>query len=140
MKPGAWIELQDIGVLAPDEDQDISETGIMQWYETVAKAFEVCGRGIKAGELHAERLRAAGFVDIHDELYKWPLTPWPKDPKLKELGLWSRENMLDCLEAWAIVPFTRFLGWTPEEVQVSLVGARADLRDPKMKIHASWNV
>jgi hypothetical protein len=140
MKPGAWIELQDIGVLAPDEGQDISETGIMQWYETVAKAFEVCGRGVKAGELHAERLRAAGFVDIHDELYKWPLTPWPKDPKLKELGLRSREAMLDCLEAWAIVPFTQFLRGTPEEVQVSLVKARVDLRDPDMKIHASWKV
>lgn len=85
-------------------------------------------------------MRAAGFEDVHEELYKWPIHPWPKDPKLKELGLWSRENMLDCLEAWAIVPFTKFLGWTPEEVQVSLAKARSDLKDPRMKIHAYWEV
>jgi hypothetical protein len=30
MKPGAWIELQGIGVLASDEGQDISDTGIME--------------------------------------------------------------------------------------------------------------
>jgi hypothetical protein len=83
-------------------------------------------------------MRAAGFEDVHEELYKWPIHPWPKDPKLKELGLWSRENMLDCLEAWAIVPFTKFPGWTPEGVQVSLAKARSELEDPKMEVHAYW--
>jgi hypothetical protein len=48
--------------------------------------------------------------------------------------------MLDCLEAWAIVPLTKFLGWNPEEVQVCLAKARANLKDPEMKIHAYWEV
>jgi hypothetical protein len=143
MKPGAWIELQDIGQLVPAPGLPptiYSQTGIMTWYQTVVSAFEVAGRGVKAGELHASRLRAAGFVDIHDEIYHWPLTPWPDDPKLKELGLWSRENMLDCLEAWAIMPFTKFLGWTAEEVRECLEVARKDLKDPGMGIRANWNM
>jgi hypothetical protein len=141
MKPGAWIELQDIGQLVPDDPaSDYSTTGIMTWYHTVAAAFDIAGRGVQAGERHAARLRAAGFESVTDELFKWPLTPFPDDPKLKELGLWSRENMLDCLEAWAIVPFTKFLGWTPEEVRECLAEARGDLKDPKMGIRASWNM
>jgi hypothetical protein len=98
MNKGGWIELQDIGELASD-DHDISRTGLSQWYQTVVKAFEVISRGVKEAENHAERLRTAGFEEVHNEIYKWPINPWPKDPKLKQLGLWSRENMLDCLEA-----------------------------------------
>lgn len=139
MNKGGWIELQDIGELASD-DHDISRTGLSQWYQTVVKAFEVISRGVKEAENHAERLRTAGFEEVHNEIYKWPINPWPKDPKLKQLGFWSRENMLDCLEAWAIVPFTKFLGWTPEEVQVSLAKARADLNDCKSGHNAYWKV
>jgi hypothetical protein len=139
MNEGGWIELQDIGELASD-DHDISRTGLSQWYQTVVKAFEVISRGVKEAENHAERLRTAGFEEVHNEINKWPINPWPKDPKLKQLGFWSRENMLDCLEAWAIVPFTKFLGWTPEEVQVSLAKARADLKDSKSGHNAYWKV
>jgi hypothetical protein len=96
MNEGGWIELQDIGELASD-DHDISRTGLSQWYQTVVKAFEVISRGVKEAENHAERLTTAGFEEVHNEIYKWPINPWPKDPKLKQLGLWSRENMLDCL-------------------------------------------
>jgi hypothetical protein len=57
---------------------------------------------------------------------------------MKKLGLWSRENMLDCLEAWSIVPFTQFLGWSLEEVQVSQAKARASLKDTS--IHGYWKM
>jgi hypothetical protein len=71
---------------------DYSQSGLFQWYATVAKAFDVIGRGVKAGKHHAERMRATGFEDVHEELYKWPMTPWPKDPKMKELGLVSGKH------------------------------------------------
>ncbi|PMD12025.1 S-adenosyl-L-methionine-dependent methyltransferase [Hyaloscypha hepaticicola] len=137
INPGGWIELQDIGILASD-DQDITQTGIDQWYRTVVKAFDVIGRGVQTAEHHAEMLKDAGFEEVHHEVFKWPLNTWPKDKKMKEIGLWSRENMLDCLEAWSIVPFTQFLGWSLEEVQVSQAKARASLRDTS--IHAYWKI
>lgn len=140
IKPGGWFECTDIGEITNDDGEDYSRTGIFQWYATVGKAFDVIGRSIYAAKSHADRMRAAGFEDVHEKLYKWPITPWPKDPKLKEIGLWSRENMLDCLEAWAIVPLTKFLGWSLEETQLSIARARADLRDPKMPIHAYWEM
>jgi len=45
----------------------------------VRKTFHVVGSGVKEGELHVERMRAAGFVDLYDKVYKWPLTPWLND-------------------------------------------------------------
>jgi len=137
IKPGGWIELQDHGILVSD-DQDISQTGIGQWYQAVGKAFDVIGRRVTEAHRHAELLKDAGFEEVHAEVFKWPINTWPKDKKMKELGLWSRENMLDCLEAWSIVPFTRFLGWSLEEVQVCQAKARASLKDDS--IHAYWNM
>lgn len=37
--------------------------------------------------------RKAGFVDIKERTLKLPTTPWPKDPKLQQLGAFSRLAM-----------------------------------------------
>jgi hypothetical protein len=33
--------------------------------------------------------REAGFVDVHEEVFKMPMNPWPKDPHYKYIGLVS---------------------------------------------------
>ncbi len=83
-------------------------------------------------------LRDAGFEDVHEELFTWPLNTWPRDKHLKDLGLWSRENIFDSIEAWSIVPFTQFLGMSLVETHVVQASARTILRDTS--IHAYWRV
>ncbi|TQB76014.1 hypothetical protein MPDQ_001216 [Monascus purpureus] len=63
-----------------------------------------------------------------------PHGPWPKDPKLKELGAWNQLQAMEGLEGWTMAPFCRVLGWSLEEVQVHLAGAQKDYCDPN--IHA----
>ncbi|KAL9109971.1 MAG: hypothetical protein Q9227_005494 [Pyrenula ochraceoflavens] len=49
--------------------------------------MEACGN-------FEDKLRAAGFVDIHVKRFKWPIGTWPKDPKHKLLGSafwWARK-------------------------------------------------
>ena len=55
---------------------------------------------------------------------------------MKNIGMWSKENTLDALEALAMAPITRVLGWTTEEVQMLLQGARTDIENEG--IHAYW--
>jgi hypothetical protein len=81
-------------------------------------------------------LTKAGFEDVTEAKFKWPTNSWPKDSKYKELGLWNNENANFFLEAVAIAPLTRALGWSREEVAVFLAQARKELNDPK--IHACW--
>ena len=80
----------------------------------------------------------ARFVDTREEVYKWPINTWPKDEKMKLIGLWSRENTLEALEALALAPLTRILGWRKEEVMVLVAQARKDVMNPE--IHAYWNM
>lgn len=80
----------------------------------------------------------AGFVDVQQTLIKWPINTWPKDEHMKKIGMFSCENTSQLLEAFVMAPLTRFLGWTKEEVQVLVAGARTDIKNTG--IHAYWNM
>lgn len=40
----------------------------------------------------------AGFLDVVEVVHKWPTNQWPKDPDMKELGMWNLENLLQGLQ------------------------------------------
>lgn len=141
MRPGGWIELQDVLTLTADDDTfclDPPSGALATWWASAVEAFEIMGRSMMAAKDHKRRLEAAGFVDVREMVFKWPLNTWPRDKRYKELGLWSSENTQDALEAIAMAPLTRALKWTVEEVQLLLVGARKDIKDKR--IHAYWDM
>jgi hypothetical protein len=84
-----------------------------------------------------EMMRDAGFEDIVAIPIKWPTNSWPKDPKHKEVGLWSLGNFSWGCESMSLALFTRALGWSADEVRAFMALVRADLR--KRKYHAYWN-
>lgn len=63
-----------------------------------------------------------------------PVGTWPKNPKLKEIGLFQREQMCLAVESFAMGFMTRVLNWTLEECQVLLAKARKEFRDPKGRL------
>lgn len=60
------------------------------------------------------------------------MSPWPKDPKLKEIGRFGQVYGTQDPEGFINFVAT-FLGWTPEEIQVYLARLRGELRN--LKIH-----
>jgi hypothetical protein len=75
---------------------------------------------------------AAGFEDVHESDYMWPENPWPKDKKLREIGMWTLENVNGGLEDLSMALYTRVLGWTRQEVEAFLPGVRRGIRDRSM--------
>ncbi|KFY89737.1 hypothetical protein V500_05526 [Pseudogymnoascus sp. VKM F-4518 (FW-2643)] len=139
--PGAYIELQDVTGLACDDDtftSDPPSCQLAEWWNLVTQAFGKMGRDMDAASQHKERLVAAGFVNVTVIDFKWPVNMWPRDPKMKTIGMWSKENTLDALEALAMAPLTRVLDWAPEDVQMLLRGVRTDIEN--QGIHAYWNI
>ena len=55
-------------------------------------------------------LKEAGFEDVTLHAYRWPVGPWSKDPKLKELGKWSQLHLLEGLEGMVMALLTRVMG------------------------------
>ena len=91
------------------------------------KAAEVGGRPNNLAPYYKSYLERAGFVDVVEKRFKWPLNEWPKDPYYKELGSWTRENLDVGIEAMLMALFTRFLGWSSDEVLVFCAQFRAAL-------------
>ena len=79
-------------------------------------------------------LLAAGFVDIQQVSIKVPINTWHTDPFMKECGKWFGTGLMEGLEAMSLGPFTRVLGWTPEEVKNFLGPVKRDIQNKN--IHA----
>ena len=62
----------------------------------------------------------AGFVDVHETVFKIPLNGWPKDTRLKHVGMLWQRNLLDGLSGFSLGMFSRFMGKTAEEIEVRL--------------------
>lgn len=57
-----------------------------KWGDLMLEAAANWNRPLDSPKFYKEQLAAAGFINVHQTIYKWPSNPWPKDPKFKELG------------------------------------------------------
>jgi hypothetical protein len=107
------------------------------WGNIFIGCSERAGRSLRTHEKMRKAIEKAGFVDVHEQNYKIPLGPWPKDKLLKEAGHLQYAHWNTALEGWAMWLLTHYgepEPWTKEEVQVYLARVRAELKNPH--IHA----
>jgi len=74
-------------------------------------------------------MRECGFVNVTERVLQIPIGTWPKNKVLKTVGLYWRTILLDGIQAIALGPLTRGLGWTREEVELFLVDVRRAYQD-----------
>lgn len=58
-----------------------------------------------------------------------PLGPWPKDPKLKEVGNWEYILAPESVEAYGLRLYTQVLGWSSDEAKIHHALVRQQLCD-----------
>jgi hypothetical protein len=83
-----------------------------------------------------EKLAAVGFTNITHRVFKLPVGPRPKGKEQKLIGLFWRTAILDGLQGIAMGTFGRGKKWSPEEIEVYLIGVRKALMDNS--IHTYW--
>ena len=57
-----------------------------EWHSTMDQAAMRLGKPLRIANRLKKWYKEAGFVDVHEEVFKVPSNPWPKDPHLKDLG------------------------------------------------------
>ncbi|KAJ0417894.1 S-adenosyl-L-methionine-dependent methyltransferase [Aspergillus carlsbadensis] len=141
LTPGGWFEICDdtVGVFSDDDTID-KAPDMTRWVELLVEASHKYGKHMNVCKNYKQWLTDAGFKNVREEIYKIPFSPWPKDPKLKELGRYHQVNMLEALEAYSLALMTRFLGWTVADVQLLLAGVRRELLDRKLHIYSKMYV
>lgn len=86
--------------------------------------FEFSGNG-----QIAEMLRQSGYVNVTERIFHVPVGTWPKNRRLKSVGLYWKTILLDGCQAIALGPMTRGLKWSREEVELFLVAVRKAYHD-----------
>ncbi|EED12417.1 conserved hypothetical protein [Talaromyces stipitatus ATCC 10500] len=76
LKPGGYIEQVELSVEPKSEDGSIDGAIFEKWGKV----------SVQAGEAFGKSLTIVGFVDVVEHRIKVLVGPWPKDPRLKELG------------------------------------------------------
>ncbi|OBR02190.1 TAM domain methyltransferase [Colletotrichum higginsianum IMI 349063] len=139
LEPGGYIELQDNMFPLFCQDGTMSEDYLpLKWTNLLVEATEKLGRPVTVAASFKQMLEDAGFVDVEEKKRMWPINPWPKDEKLRELGSWSLESAMSGIEAVSLGLFTRVLDWSPEETRVFCAYVRNEHR--KIGVHAYYDV
>ncbi|KAF5695635.1 methyltransferase [Fusarium denticulatum] len=104
--------------------------------KTIGNTFTVVG-----DDLQRPGIEKAGFTDVKQWDSKLPLNPFPKDPKLKQIGQFG--ELFSTQDTEGLVLFVaNTLGWTPEEVHVYIAKFRREIRDrrnhPYIRLRTVW--
>jgi len=134
LSPGGYLELQDMVIPFRCIDDSLKGTKIEEWQNKTMEASVKMGMSWKVSQFYSQYFEEAGFVDVVEHHFQWPMNQWPKGADMKRLGAYFQEDMTRAVENVSMAALTRGAGMTKEEVEVLTAGARKDLADKR--IHA----
>ncbi|KAI9803870.1 MAG: hypothetical protein M1825_001750 [Sarcosagium campestre] len=129
-KPGGWMECQEIYTSLFCDDGTMPEDwAFLDWTKTQDAAFMKLGRPLRTANKIKRWMQEAGFVDVHEEVFRVPINSWPREQRLKDIGKFNLLSLLDGLQAFTVAAFSRAFGWTKDEIEVYLVNVRNSMKD-----------
>ncbi|KIW29310.1 uncharacterized protein PV07_05134 [Cladophialophora immunda] len=141
LRPGGWVEIIDFEAWGSTDDNSLPEHSFWHtWQTELSNAAEKFGRTMNISPQIKGLVDRAGFQDVVHEVHKVPLSPWPKEPRRKNLGVNMNMIMTEAMQAYSLALFTRVLCWEPAEVEVLLAGARRDLNNPDYHLYTRLHV
>lgn len=139
VKPGGWVEWHEKHPLFYSDDGSLKEdSAIATWGKTFFRASDEFGTPASSPRHLKGWMLDAGFIDVEEHILKLPVGLWPKNKRLKNIGLFEMVNMDEGLGSLSMMLFTRALKWTPQEVELFLTDVRKDVKDSR--IHSYYHL
>ncbi|KAF3932554.1 hypothetical protein ABW20_dc0104155 [Dactylellina cionopaga] len=139
LKPGGYLEiLEPDSEIRCDDESLPHDAPLAQWSQLFISAASVAVGSVVEAPKYKDYIKAAGFVDVCEDIFKLPNSPWPKDKMLKEVGGYHMAAFLEGLEGLSLMLFTAVHKMEAEEIQVLLAKVRADLKNKS--IHTYFNL
>jgi hypothetical protein len=129
LKPGGYLELQDLILPQRAIDDTLKGTAIEKIADLSLAAAAKLGTSWKNSVNYSRYFEEAGFVDIVEKHFQWPMNTWPKGERMKTLGSYWREDVLRGLEGVTMAVLTRGAGMTKEQVEELADLARKDINN-----------
>jgi hypothetical protein len=133
LAPGGYLEMQDGDFPARCTDGSLDSTALSRWYSGIVAGFAAHGRDAGIVKRYKDWMHEVGFVEIEEKLFYWPINTWPKNPHLKRLGVWFRQDLLELVETLTPSMFKK-QGMDADEIRAFQDEVRRDVYD--RKVHA----
>ncbi|KIX95772.1 uncharacterized protein Z520_08480 [Fonsecaea multimorphosa CBS 102226] len=139
LNPGGWVEFQDFDIDYYSQDGSLTEEhALRRWLLLCSEAAAKIGRTLHVGRRLEQWAKEAGFINVQVVKVPVPIGPWPKDKRLKRMGLVNWTQIFEGLQAVSLRLFLNVLGWTQQELESLLVEVRQDMKN--REIHALYDV
>ncbi|KAJ5834920.1 hypothetical protein N7447_000946 [Penicillium robsamsonii] len=141
LNPDGWFEMASFDVNTySDDGTHLGATNFLLSIKHMHESSRMFGKDMTSSVSWKDRMEKAGFVNVKEDIHKLPQSPWPKDPKLKELGRYHQLNMLEAMPIYTYALFSRVLGWTRAEIEGLLAGIRLELRDTSYHLYTKLRI
>lgn len=101
-----------------DDDTRPTECAFQQWAELFYSGMDQFNRSARVMPLETrQRIEAAGFTDIKEEVIPSYVCPWSDDRRIRELARWFNLGLSHSLESLSLMPLIEKHGMKLEEVQ-----------------------
>ena len=128
-KPGGWVELQDWDIqLYSQDDSFPADSALRKWNTMAIEGIRASGSEPHLGPSFEQWMKDAGFVDVTVVKTPVPVGSWPKDAKLKEMGVLNHIQLSEALEAVSLGTMMS-PDLTFEQLEVFLKDVKRDLND-----------
>ena len=138
LQPGGWFEIKETAIPILCDDGTLTGTAWEQWGQEMLKGGQIIGKPFDNPYRYKAWMEEAGFTNVQEIMFPLPVNSWPKDPRMKQIGLWEMVNCLQGLQGFCLLLFTEVLGWSSEAVEDFLTQVRKDLQN--RKIHSYMRV
>ncbi|KAJ5832524.1 hypothetical protein N7474_000835 [Penicillium riverlandense] len=139
LRPGGWIEQLECGPFIESDDGSLPpDSALANWGPYMEDCGARAGRPCDLIHTMSSSIRDVGFVDMHEQVYKWPIGPWPKHQKYKEAGRLNYEHWMSGMEGWCMWLLTKFGApkpWSKEEVYVYCAKLRSEIKNPNYHVY-----
>jgi hypothetical protein len=139
LRPGGWIEIQDIVPRVLSDDGTVTpEHGVTKFYSLLDPILrEHYGYNIFIVEQIPDMLRNLGFVNVQQRVYRVPLGEWARDRRLRIIGGFLREILLEFFNTMVSRPMVES-GTPRPDVEEALRQATIDAHNKR--IHAYMTI
>jgi SAM-dependent methyltransferase len=156
--PGGWVEFQEPDAWFDSDDDTIEKAqNIRHWQELINEAAAVFKKDVRIADSLKQRMIDRGFVDVQERIVKVstspvtvqlphyithvltpskvPIGPWPKDPKMKEIGRYQREHTAMGIEPYTLGFIGKVLGWSEQECKIFIAKVVNEVRDRSLHLY-----
>jgi metalloendopeptidase OMA1, mitochondrial len=105
--------------IASDHAPIPEDNALRQWFAELTLASARAQRPIDVIPNLKQMFIDAGFVDVHEKVYKIPINGWPRGRRLKKIGKLWHQVLSEGLPGFTYALFNRWLEIPTNQIEVS---------------------